>query len=79
MAEIKEVELFVALDGEGYWVVGSDPADAVSKFTDDYSLDGPLRIAKITVRMSLPVVVEADGVTIPDEDTTLHVVKGGTP
>lgn len=75
MSDIKEIEIFVAMDGGGYWAVGSDPGESVSRFTDDYGLDGPLRVAKLTVRMSTPVVVEAKPIDVPDEDTTVQEVK----
>lgn len=73
MSDIKTIELYVAMDANGCWAVGDDPEAAADKYTDDYTLDGPLRVAKLTVRMSAPVVVEAQPVDVPDEDTTVEV------
>lgn len=75
MSDIKEIEIFVVLDQHGQSALGDDVDAATDKYTDDYTLDGPLRVAKLTVRMSLPVVVEAEPITIPDEDTTIEVKK----
>lgn len=76
MSDIKEVELFIALDMDGdFGISGSSAEEAVAAYIGDFNLEGPLRVAKVTVRMSLPVVVEAEPITIPDEDTTIEVKK----
>lgn len=77
MSDIREVELHVAMDENGDIGIGESAEDAVDHYAGNYTLTGPLRVAKVTVRMSRPVVVEAEAVAIADEDTTIQIVKGG--
>jgi hypothetical protein len=66
MADVKEVEIFIAMDSDGDWETGSDQETAVSNYNDSIGGCGPLRVVKLTAKMRPPVITETE-VTVPDE------------
>ena len=65
MAKTEYVEVFIAMNGDGDSYIATDEQDAVDGLNSDYG-NGLCRVVKIKVRMSAPVVAEAN-VLVPDE------------
>jgi hypothetical protein len=62
---MKTCEIYLAMNEDGDWIVETDESDALSKLADDVGgYHG--RVVKIIVKMSPPVMTEAE-VTVPDE------------
>jgi hypothetical protein len=65
MSEKVQVEIFVAMNEDGGWIVTNDEGEALSTLAENEG--GWLaRVVKVTVKMTPPVMTEAT-VDVPDE------------
>ncbi len=67
---MQECEVFLMVDADGNYVVGSDTDQLAERYSDDIGNDDatPRRIVKLVVNVPLPKVSTcAVNVTIPDE------------
>jgi hypothetical protein len=64
-AEMKTIELFIAMNEDAGWVVCSEESEALAKLAEDEG-GYPARIVKLSVKMSPPIMTEAI-VEVPDE------------
>lgn len=65
MADKIDCELWIAMNEGGDWIVISDESEALSELGEQQG-GYQARVVKITVKMSPPVMSEAE-VTVPDE------------
>jgi hypothetical protein len=68
-------EIFLAMNEDGDWIVETDESEALSKLAEDAG-GYQARVIKITVKMSPPVMAEAE-VTIPDDDGKVVQIEQG--
>ena len=67
MADIKEVEVWIAMDSEGNLGVSDDREQAVD-WCAEKGNGGPMSVVKITVSMRPPAETSAEAkVTVPDD------------
>jgi hypothetical protein len=62
---MKQVEVWIVMDANGDYAVGTDRDNAVELFENEIGGVAGARLAKITVTMTPPVEVAVD-VSIPD-------------
>lgn len=65
MSKLIDVELYLAMNEDGDWIVTADETEALSKLGEDCGgYQG--RVVKVTVKMRPPVMTEAS-ITVADE------------
>jgi hypothetical protein len=65
MTDKKTIEVFIAMNEDGDWIVEPDESDALSKLAEDVG-GYHARVVKLTVKMAPPKMTEAT-VDVPDE------------
>jgi hypothetical protein len=75
MTEKIEIEVWVAIDADGEYDVGTDSDDAVGRYSDNVGGSGALRVVKLTLKISPPKPTEAE-IDVPD--TAGETVEGET-
>ena len=58
-------EIFIAMNEDGDWIVETEESQALSKLAEDCG-GYQARVIKVTVKMSPPVMTEAE-IEVPDE------------
>ena len=67
-------EIFLVVDEGGDYAVAPDQGEAEEAYCEQISGSGPLRIVKITVKVTPPQVAETE-IDIPDEAGEIKQVK----
>lgn len=65
MPNMIDVELWIAMNEDGDWIVNSDESEAIPNLLTDFG-GCSARVIKVTVQMAPPVIPEVS-VAVPDE------------
>lgn len=72
MSTIVDVDVYIAMNEEGDWIVTSDESKALSEL-GEHQGGYHARVVKISISMSPPVMTEMDKVAVPDDAGTVSV------
>jgi len=75
MATMQDVEVFVMVNGDGEYEVGTSDTEAQERFEENCTTEGGRRLIKITLKVPLPEVVEIEGEVPDTEGTPVLTVK----
>lgn len=66
MSEPTTAEIYLVMDPDGDYAVGVDFDEATANYNEMYGSPGPLRIVRLTARMTPPCVEDGPAVDVPD-------------
>ena len=72
MTDKKEIEVWIVMDADGDYTVGTSESDACEAFDENLGGYGPRRVVKLIAHMTPPVVEETT-LDIPDTAGILKV------
>jgi hypothetical protein len=69
MTKTIECELWLVVDGDGYYSVATESEAALEKHAEDYGTpEGGLRTVRLTLKVPVPAPVQVAG-TVPEDET----------